>query len=132
MSDSSTPVSAAPESSAPKSAASKYSAQKSAAQKSSSQKSSAQKSAAQKPTLDPEIPPPESSDTLRIPLGYYPGNLAPTRHDIQEDSANDQKMPTNLMSRTKFNTSGKAAQISINSHRILECPTKTVYQYDVC
>lgn len=36
------------------------------------------------------------------------------------------------MARPKFNTSGKAVQIHINSHKILEYPNKTVYQYDVC
>lgn len=39
---------------------------------------------------------------------------------------------TSLMARPKFNTSGKAVQININSHKILEYPNKTVYQYDVC
>lgn len=38
---------------------------------------------------------------------------------------------TSLMARPKFNTSGKLVQININSHKILEYPNKTVYQYDV-
>lgn len=36
------------------------------------------------------------------------------------------------MPRPKYNTSGKAVQININSHKIVEYPNKTVYQYDVC
>ena len=56
--------------------------------------------------------------------------LKPTRHMI--DDSNPIQMPKTLMARPKFNTSGKAAQIQVNSHKILEYPTRTIHQYDVC
>ena len=56
--------------------------------------------------------------------------LHATRMPINEPDA--IQMPTTLMERPRFNTSGKAAQIQINSHKILEYPTRTVHQYDVC
>ena len=57
--------------------------------------------------------------------------LHPTRHYYEDSNPEKLKMPSTLMARpAKFNSSGKPASIHINSHRILERPTKTVYQYD--
>ena len=57
--------------------------------------------------------------------------LFPTRQYYSDTNPERAKMPTTLMARPKFNTSGKPASININSHKILEYPKKKVYQYDV-
>lgn len=57
--------------------------------------------------------------------------IVPLRQKVWDDNPFSAQMPTNLMRRPKFNTAGKATQISVNSHRVLNFPTKPVYQYDV-
>lgn len=71
----------------------------------------------------------QRSDSERLLAQGISANVHPTRQYYAD--VNYEKVPTNLMSRPKFNNSGKPAQISINSHRILEYPNKTVFQYDV-
>jgi hypothetical protein len=56
----------------------------------------------------------------------------PTRHYYEDNNPIRAQMPTSLMPRpAKFNSSGKPASISVNSHRILAYPKNTIYQYDV-
>lgn len=53
------------------------------------------------------------------------------RHYNRETNDVKYAMPTALMKRPGYNTSGKAIQTQINSFPILKYPTITVYQYDV-
>ena len=55
----------------------------------------------------------------------------PTRNYYEDNNPFRLQMPTSLMPRAKFNTSGKPATINVNSHRILSYPNRTIYQYDV-
>ena len=57
--------------------------------------------------------------------------VMPLRQKITDYNQYALKMPTTLMPRPGFSTAGKGAQVAINSHRVVEFPTKTVYQYDV-
>lgn len=70
-------------------------------------------------------------ESLRPKTHGVDPDLKPTRQYYEETNVGKPQMPTNLMPRPKFNTSGKPALISINSHKILEYPNKTVFQYDV-
>ncbi len=40
-------------------------------------------------------------------------------------------MPTEFLKRPAFNTTGKAIQLTLNSYRVLQYPSVSVYQYDV-
>lgn len=67
---------------------------------------------------------------------FKPGDpvdpIFPTRQYYTDNNPWRAQMPTSLMPRPpKFNSSGKAAIINVNSHKILAYPTHTIYQYDV-
>ena len=57
--------------------------------------------------------------------------IMPLRQKITDYNQYAMKMPTVLMPRPGFSTAGRPAQVAINSHKVLDFPTKTVYQYDV-
>ena len=57
--------------------------------------------------------------------------IVPLRQIVSNNNPFAAQMPTQLMPRPSFNTTGKGAPIAINSHRVLSYPTKPVYQYDV-
>ena len=57
--------------------------------------------------------------------------IVPLRQIVSDNNPFAAQMPTQLMPRPSFNTTGKGAPIAINSHRVLSYPTKTVHQYDV-
>ena len=40
-------------------------------------------------------------------------------------------VPTDLIRRPGFNSTGVAATVAVNSYPILKFPTKSIYQYDV-
>lgn len=53
------------------------------------------------------------------------------RHYNRDTNAVKYDLPTELMKRPGYNTSGKEMLTSINSFPILKYPTVKVYQYDV-
>ena len=61
------------------------------------------------------------------------GKLQPLRTAVTEDlTAYQQQLPAINMPRpSKFNSSGTAVLMDINSHKVIAYPDKTVYQYDV-
>lgn len=57
--------------------------------------------------------------------------ITPLRQIVLDTNEYAKQMPTTLMPRPGFSTAGKPAQVSINSHKVLNFPTKMIYQYDV-
>ena len=53
------------------------------------------------------------------------------RHYNRDTNEVKYSLPTELMKRPGYNTSGKAIQTQINSFPIIKYPTITIYQYDV-
>ena len=53
------------------------------------------------------------------------------RHYNRETNDVKYTLPTTLMKRPGYNTSGKEINTQINSFPIIKYPTITVYQYDV-
>lgn len=77
------------------------------------------------PVVDPVAKPEVDPMSLPFKMPF------PTRHYYEDNNPYRLQMPTSLMPRAKFNASGKAAIINVNSHRILAYPKNTIYQYDV-
>ena len=57
--------------------------------------------------------------------------IVPLRQIVSDNNPFAEQMPTQLMPRPNFNTTGKGAPVLINSHPVTKYPTKQVYQYDV-
>lgn len=53
------------------------------------------------------------------------------RHYNRESNEVQYAVPTTLMKRPGYNTSGKEINTQINSFPIIKYPTITIYQYDV-
>ena len=81
------------------------------------------------PVVDPVVDPVAKPEV--DPTSLHQKMPFPTRHYYEDNNPFRLQMPTSLMPRAKFNTSGKPATINVNSHRILAYPTRTIYQYDV-
>jgi len=53
------------------------------------------------------------------------------RHYNRDTNEVKYSLPTALMKRPGYNTTGKEIQTQINSFPIIQYPTITIYQYDV-
>ena len=50
---------------------------------------------------------------------------------LSDANKKQYEVPTQLIKRPTFNSSGLAATVAVNSYPILQFPSKKVYQYDV-